>query len=64
MAAERALRIGKHNPAGPSAPPLYRLTALSRGANWSYGGNVFGGSGVELTTEHQLPLLGIDRLAP
>jgi len=62
--AKRALQIGSENPAGPTASPTWRLTASSQGANWSYGGNVDGGGGVELLTENPLRLLGAEPLDP
>jgi hypothetical protein len=62
--AESALQIGAENPAGATASPTWRLAASGAGADWSYGGNVDGGSGVELLTENALRLLGAERLGP
>ena len=60
--AERALRMGRHNPAGPTASPTHRITVGSRRANWGYGGNVEGGSGIELLTDEALSVLRVEAL--
>lgn len=62
--AENALQIGRFNPTGATAGPTHVIAASSRGADWAYGGNVEGGSGVELITENPLDVLGIWRLGP
>ncbi len=61
--AERALQVGRYNP-GATASPTHVIMASSRAANWSYGGNVEGGTGVEMATENSLDVLGIWRLGP
>jgi hypothetical protein len=57
-------QIGRFNPGGPTAAPTHRLTARSSGAGWTYGGNVEGGTGVELLTPNALELVGVERLQP
>lgn len=43
--AEQALQVGKHNPAGATETPTYRLAAPRNGATWQYAGNVEGARG-------------------
>lgn len=60
--AEQSLQIGAMNPGGATASPGFRITASPQGAQWTYGGNVAGGSGIEMLTEQALKVLRIDRL--
>jgi RHS repeat-associated protein len=60
--AEAALRIGRQNPISPTATPTHRITVDATKPNWTYGGNVEGGTGTELITRDQLPVLRIDPL--
>ena len=60
--AEQSLQIGAMNPGGATAPPGFRITASPQGAQWTYGGNVAGGSGIEMLTDQALKVLRIDRL--
>lgn len=60
--AEQSLQIGAMNPGGATASPGFRITASSQGAQWTYGGNVAGGSGIEMLTDQPLKVLRIDRL--
>jgi RHS repeat-associated protein len=62
--AEQALQIGQLNPGGATESPAFRITASPQGAQWTYGGNVQGGTGVEMLTEQALKVLQIDRLTP
>jgi hypothetical protein len=60
--AEQSLQIGAMNPGGATASPGLRITASPQGAQWTYGGNVAGGSGIEMLTDQALKVLRIDRL--
>ncbi len=60
--AEQSLQIGAMNPGGATASPGFRITASPQGAQWTYGGNVAGGSGIEMLTDQALKVLRIDRL--
>jgi len=60
--AENSLQIGSMNPGGATASPGYRITASPQGAQWTYGGNVAGGSGIEMLTDQSLKILRIDHL--
>jgi hypothetical protein len=60
--AERSLQIGAMNPGGATASPGFRITASPQGAQWTYGGNVAGWSGIEMLTDQALKVLRIDRL--
>lgn len=60
--AEEALQIGKKNPLGVNPSPTHRITVDSKNANWIYGGNIDGGTGVELITNMELPVMSIDEI--
>ena len=62
--AEQALQVGESNPGGPTARPTYRITVSGEGIEWTYGGNVEGGSGVEITTEQSVPVVMVEPLEP
>ena len=62
--AEQSLQIGELNPGGATELPTFRITASPEGAQWTYGGNVEGGSGVEMLTQQALKVLEIERLEP
>lgn len=62
--AESALQIGELNPGGATASPVFRITVDPQGATWVYGGNVEGGTGVEMLTEGALPVIAVDPLLP
>jgi RHS repeat-associated protein len=62
-AAEDAILIGNKNPLGPTQTPTHRITVDSSKAKWNYGGNVESGTGIELITTEELPVLRIDPLA-
>jgi len=52
------------NPGEATTSPAFRITASPEGAQWLYGGNVEGGTGVEMLTERALKVLRIDPLLP
>ncbi|WP_339061221.1 hypothetical protein [Tepidibacillus marianensis] len=54
--AEKGLQIGKQNPFGATESPMYRVEFNTNGIKYRYGGNVEGGTGVELITEHSIPV--------
>ena len=54
--AEEGLQIGKLNPMGASSSPLYRVEFDMRGIDFTYGGNVAGGTGIELITRQMIPV--------
>jgi hypothetical protein len=54
---EAKYKIGSQNPNGPQASPTHAVIANGSGISYSYGGNVAGGSGTELTTYNQIPAL-------
>ncbi len=60
--AERALQIGARNPAGATASPIFRITVNIAGVNFSYAGNVEGGTGIELVTQQTVPVIRVDPL--
>ena len=62
VAAEDALQIGARNPYGVTPSPTHRITVDATGAEWVSGGNVAGGTGSELITGKELPVLQIDPL--
>lgn len=62
--AEQALQIGELNPGGSTTSPTFRITASAEGAQWTYGGNVEGGTGIEMLTEQALKVLRVDPLLP
>jgi YD repeat-containing protein len=54
---EAKYKIGSQDPNGPQASPTHAVIANGSGISYSYGGNVAGGSGTELTTYNQIPAL-------
>lgn len=44
------------------AEPTYRITADANGVSWCYGGNVEGGTGIELTTRDLVRVISVDPL--
>ncbi|MBB6214115.1 hypothetical protein HNQ80_000184 [Anaerosolibacter carboniphilus] len=54
--AEEGLQIGKQNPFGATESPMYRVEFNTNGIKFRYGGNVEGGTGVELITEQSIPV--------
>jgi len=54
--AEKGLQIGTQNPNGATSSPMYRVEFDMNGIKFRYGGNVEGGTGVELITEQPIPI--------
>ena len=54
--AEKALRIGKQNPFGATESPMYRIEFNTNGIKFGYGGNVEGGTGIEMITKQSIPV--------
>lgn len=54
--AENGLRIGSKNPYGPTGSPKYRVEFSMDTVKYRYGGNVEGGTGIELITEQPIPI--------
>jgi hypothetical protein len=46
------------------ALPTHRITADPEGVTWCYGGNVEGGTGIELTTQDEVSVIRADPLEP
>ena len=53
---EKGLQIGKQNPFGPYTSPMYRVEFDMNSVKYRYGGNVQGGTGLELITEQAIPV--------
>ncbi|GBF32787.1 Rhs family protein [Desulfocucumis palustris] len=56
LEAEKGLQIGKQNPFGPTGSPVYRVEFNMNSVNYRYGGNVEGGTGIEMITEQSIPV--------
>jgi hypothetical protein len=54
--AEKGLQIGKQNPFGATDSPMYRVEFDMSTVKFKYGGNVQGGTGIELITEQVIPV--------
>lgn len=52
--AEKSFQIGTQNPNGATSSPMYRVEFDMTGIKCRYGGNVEGGTGVELITEQPI----------
>jgi hypothetical protein len=63
-AAERALQIGTHHPAGPFSSPTDRLDLDLTGVSYTDLGIVPGGAGTELTTTQSPLVTAITPLGP
>ena len=57
--AESIYRIGAQNPLGPTPTPTHVIIGNSEGVIFDYGGYVEGGSGIELTTQQQIPVISV-----
>jgi hypothetical protein len=47
------------NPMGPTATPTHVIIGNADGIMFDYGGNVLGGSGIELTTRQPIPVIRV-----
>jgi hypothetical protein len=56
---ESAYQIGAQNPLGPTSPPTHIIIGNPDGVIFDYGGNVEGVTGIELTTQQQIPVISI-----
>jgi hypothetical protein len=57
--AESAYQIGAQNPLGPGATPTHVIIGNAEGITFDYGGNVEGGTGIELSTQQRIPVLNV-----
>jgi RHS repeat-associated protein len=57
--AESAYQIGSQNPLGPSPTPTHVIIGDANGITFDYGGNVEGGTGIELTTTQPIPVISV-----
>jgi hypothetical protein len=60
--AESSLQIGAQNPWGATASPSYIMAGDASGIRFVSGGDVAGGTGAELITSQQIPLISINRI--
>ena len=58
--AESSLQIGSQNPNGATASPEYIIAADASGVDFSYQGNVVGGTGTEWITDQELPVISVN----
>jgi hypothetical protein len=57
--AESIYQIGSQNPVAPSPSPTHVIIGDGNGIVFDYGGNVEGGTGIELTTTQRIPVISI-----
>ncbi len=60
--AEEGLQAGQLNPGGATSSPAYRVTYLRNIVRYNYVGNSQTGTGIEMITQYQIPVLRIDPL--
>jgi hypothetical protein len=58
--AESSLQIGAENPNGATASPSYIIAGDASGVDFSYRGQVAGGSGTEWITSQQIPVISVN----
>ena len=56
---ETAYQIGSENPLGPGPSPTHVVTGNAEGITFDYAGTVEGGTGIEMTTKQQIPVISI-----
>jgi RHS repeat-associated protein len=58
--AEENYQIGSQNPNGATASPSYIIAGDASGIDFSYQGQVAGGSGTEWITDQQIPVISVN----
>jgi len=60
--AESTYQIGAQNPNGPQSTPQYIIAGDGSGVSFNGSSQVAGGSGTEMTTSQQIPVISINTI--